>query len=74
MSSPTIMWVDGADEVIVRLSNRKSYEARVVGSDEASDIALLKIDADDLPAVRIGNSKNLKIGAWVLAIGSPFWI
>ncbi|HID45854.1 MAG TPA: DegQ family serine endoprotease, partial [Chromatiaceae bacterium] len=64
--------VDGADEVIVRLSNRKSYEAKVVGSDEASDIALLKIDAEDLPAVRIGNSKNLKIGAWVLAIGSPF--
>ncbi|WP_457665794.1 DegQ family serine endoprotease [Thiolapillus sp.] len=64
--------VDGADEVIVRLNNRKSYEAKVVGSDEASDIALLKIDADNLPAVRIGNSKNLKIGAWVLAIGSPF--
>ncbi len=64
--------VDGADEVIVRLSNRKSYEAKVVGSDEASDIALLKIDAENLPAVRIGNSKDLKIGAWVLAIGSPF--
>jgi len=64
--------VDGADEVIVRLNNRKSYEAKVVGSDEASDIALLKIDAENLPAVRIGNSKNLKIGAWVLAIGSPF--
>ncbi len=64
--------VAGADEVIVRLSNRKSYEAKIVGSDEASDIALLKIDATDLPVVRIGNSKNLKIGEWVLAIGSPF--
>ncbi|WP_456380453.1 DegQ family serine endoprotease [Thiolapillus sp.] len=64
--------VDGADEVIVRLNNRKSYEAKVIGSDEGSDIALLKIDAEDLPAVQIGNSKNLKIGAWVLAIGSPF--
>lgn len=64
--------VDGADEVIVRLSNRKSYEAKVVGSDEASDIALLKIDAQNLPAVQIGSSKQLKIGAWVLAIGSPF--
>jgi serine protease Do len=64
--------VDGADEVIVRLNNRKSYEARVIGSDEASDIALLKIDATDLPVVKIGNSKNLQIGEWVLAIGSPF--
>ncbi len=64
--------VDGADEVIVRLSNRKSYEAKVVGSDEASDIALLKIDAENLPTVAIGSSKKLKIGAWVLAIGSPF--
>jgi len=64
--------VDGADEVIVRLNNRRSYEAKVVGSDKASDIALLKIDAENLPAVEIGNSKDLKIGAWVLAIGSPF--
>ncbi|WP_223212104.1 DegQ family serine endoprotease [Thiolapillus brandeum] len=64
--------VDGADEVIVRLSNRKSYEAKVVGSDQASDIALLKIDATDLPVVKIGSSKDLKIGEWVLAIGSPF--
>ena len=64
--------VDGADEVIVRLSNRKAYEAKIIGSDEASDIALLKIDATDLPVVKIGNSKNLKIGEWVLAIGSPF--
>ncbi|WP_456412986.1 DegQ family serine endoprotease [Thiolapillus sp.] len=64
--------VDGADEVIVRLNNRKSYEAKVIGSDEGSDIALLKIDAEDLPAVKIGSSKDLKIGAWVLAIGSPF--
>ncbi len=64
--------VDGADEVIVRLNNRKSYEAKVIGSDEASDIALLKIDANDLPVVKIGSSKNLKIGEWVLAIGSPF--
>jgi serine protease Do len=64
--------VDGADEVIVRLSNRKSYEAKVVGSDGASDIALLKIEARNLPAVEIGSSNNLNIGAWVLAIGSPF--
>ncbi|HIE54243.1 MAG TPA: Do family serine endopeptidase, partial [Chromatiaceae bacterium] len=64
--------VSGADEIIVRLNNRKSYEARFVGSDEASDIALLKIEARDLPSVKIGDSRKLKIGAWVLAIGSPF--
>ncbi len=64
--------VEGADEIIVRLNNRKSYEAKVIGSDKGSDIALLKIDAENLPAVQIGNSENLKIGAWVLAIGSPF--
>lgn len=64
--------IDGADEVIVRLNNRKTYEARIVGSDKASDIALIKIDAQDLPTVKIGKSSELKIGEWVLAIGSPF--
>ena len=64
--------VNGADEIIVRLNNRKAYEARFIGSDEASDIALLKVEAKDLPTVRIGDSRKLKIGAWVLAIGSPF--
>ncbi len=65
--------VDGADEVIVRMSNRKEYEAKVIGSDKAADIAVLKIDADeDLPTVTIGDSEKLKVGQWVLAIGSPF--
>ena len=64
--------VNGADEIIVRLNNRDAYEAKLVGSDEASDIALLKVDAENLPAVKIGDSRKLKIGAWVLAIGSPF--
>ena len=64
--------IDGADEVIVRLNNRKTYEAQVIGSDKASDIALIKIDAKDLPTVKIGESSDLKIGEWVLAIGSPF--
>ncbi len=64
--------IDDADEVIVRLTNRKAYEARIIGSDRASDIALIKIDAKDLPTVKIGNSSELKIGEWVLAIGSPF--
>jgi len=65
--------VTGADEVIVRMSNRKEYVARLVGSDEASDVAVLKVDADeDLPVLRFGDSDKLKVGAWVLAIGSPF--
>jgi serine protease Do len=65
--------VTGADEVIVRMSNRKEYVARLVGSDEASDVAVLKVDADeDLPVLRFGDSEKLKVGAWVLAIGSPF--
>ena len=64
--------VEGADEIIVRLNNRDAYEAKLVGSDEASDIALLKVEAQGLPSVKIGDSRNLKIGAWVLAIGSPF--
>ncbi len=64
--------IEGADEVIVRLNNRKTYEAQVVGSDKASDIALIKVDAQDLPTVKIGKSSELKIGEWVLAIGSPF--
>jgi serine protease Do len=64
--------IDGADQVIVRLNNRKTYEAQIIGSDRASDIALIKVDAQDLPTVKIGKSSELKIGEWVLAIGSPF--
>ena len=64
--------VEDADEIIVRLTNRDEYPARVVGSDPDSDVALLKVDAHDLPMVEIGDSDKLKIGAWVLAIGSPF--
>ena len=64
--------VRNADEVIVRLSDRREFAATVVGTDEASDVALLKIDAEGLPAVRIGIGYELKVGEWVLAIGSPF--
>lgn len=64
--------VTGADEIIVRLSDRREFEARVVGSDKRSDTALLKIKATDLPVVKIGESDDLKVGEWVLAIGSPF--
>lgn len=64
--------VDGADSVTVRLSDRRELDAKVVGSDAQYDIALLKVTATDLPAVTIGDSKKLKAGQWVLAIGSPF--
>lgn len=64
--------VKGAEEIIVRLSDRRELDAEIVGSDPRSDIALLKIDAEKLPVVKIGNSEALKVGEWVLAIGSPF--
>jgi serine protease Do len=64
--------VDGADEVIVRMNDRREFVANLIGKDERSDIALLKIAADNLQAVKIGDSKDLKVGEWVLAIGSPF--
>lgn len=64
--------VDGADEVKVRLNDRREFTAKVVGSDEQSDVALLKIAASGLPALRVGDSRTLKPGQWVVAIGSPF--
>jgi serine protease Do len=64
--------VDGADSVTVRLSDRREFTAKVVGSDEQSDVALLKIPASGLPALRLGDSNLLRPGQWVVAIGSPF--
>ncbi len=64
--------VDGADSVTVRLSDRREYDAEVIGTDQRSDLALLHIDAERLPFVTLGNSADLKVGQWVLAIGSPF--
>ena len=64
--------VDGADEVIVRMSDRREFPAKVIGSDPRTDVALLKIDATDLPVLKLGSSESLKVGEWVLAIGSPF--
>jgi serine protease Do len=61
-----------ADEIIVRLSDRRELEAEVIGSDPRSDVAVLKVEAEDLPVVKIGDSGKLKVGEWVLAIGSPF--
>jgi serine protease Do len=64
--------VKDADEIIVRLSDRRELKGEVIGTDQRSDVALLKIDARDLPVVKIGKSSVLEVGEWVLAIGSPF--
>ena len=64
--------IAGADEIEVTLENNKVYPARLVGTDPATDIALIKIDAEDLPTVPMGNSDDLRLGEWVLAIGSPY--
>jgi len=64
--------VDGAKEVTVKLSDHREYKAKVLGSDKTSDIAVLKIDAHNLPTVTLGNSDNLGVGDYVLAIGEPF--
>jgi serine protease Do len=64
--------VKDAEQIIVRLADRSEYEARVIGMDEQSDIAVLKIDATGLPTVKLGDSDRLKVGEWVMAIGSPF--
>lgn len=64
--------IKDADEIIVRFNDRTELEAKVLGSDERSDIALLKVEAKGLTAVKLGDSTELKVGEWVLAIGSPF--
>ena len=64
--------VEGADEVIVSLGDRREFKAEIVGLDARSDVALLKIEAENLPILKIGSSKKLKVGEWVFAIGSPF--
>lgn len=64
--------IDEADKVMVRLSDRRELEAKVIGTDPRTDIALLKLSASDLPAVRIGDTSRLRVGDAVLAIGSPF--
>jgi serine protease Do len=64
--------VEGADEVVVTLTDRREFKAKVLGSDTRSDVALLKVDARNLPSVRIGDSNKIRVGEWVIAIGSPF--
>jgi len=64
--------VDGADEVLVTLTDKREFKAKIVGFDKRTDVAVVKIDASGLPAVRIGDVGKLKVGEWVMAIGSPF--
>lgn len=64
--------IEGADEVFVRLNDRRELKAEVIGTDPQTDVALLKVDAKNLPTVKLGSSEKLKVGEWVVAIGSPF--
>ncbi|MCF2580018.1 MULTISPECIES: Do family serine endopeptidase [Prevotellaceae] len=64
--------VADADELTVTLNDNKEYSARIIGTDKTTDLALIKIDAKDLPAITIANSENIKVGEWVLAVGNPF--
>ena len=64
--------VEGASEIVVHLSDRRVFNAEIVGTDPQSDVALLKIDAEGLPTLSLGASEDLQVGEWVLAIGSPF--
>ncbi len=64
--------VEGADEVIVTLPDKREFKAKIVGADKRTDVAVVKIEATGLPAVKVGDVNRLKVGEWVMAIGSPF--
>ena len=64
--------VEGADEVLVTLTDKREFKAKIVGADKRSDVALVKIEATGLPAVKVGDVNRLRVGEWVMAIGSPF--
>ncbi|HQR02626.1 MAG: DegQ family serine endoprotease [Proteobacteria bacterium] len=64
--------VDDADEVVVKLTDKREFKAKVLGADRRTDVALIKIDAKGLPVVKLGDPAKLKVGEWVIAIGSPF--
>jgi len=64
--------VEGADEVIVTLTDKREFKAKIIGADKRSDVAVVKIEATGLPAVKVGDLTRLKVGEWVMAIGSPF--
>ncbi|MBC7413748.1 MAG: DegQ family serine endoprotease [Herminiimonas sp.] len=64
--------VDGADEVYVTLTDKREFKARIIGADKRSDVALVKIDGSNLPRLALGDSNKIRVGEWVIAIGSPF--
>lgn len=64
--------IDGADSITVVLNDKRSFSATVVGTDPSTDLALIKVDGKDLPAIKIGDSEQLRVGEWVLAVGNPF--
>ena len=64
--------VEGADEVIVTLTDKREFKAKIIGADKRSDVAVVKIEATGLPAVKVGDLSRLRVGEWVIAIGSPF--
>lgn len=64
--------VEGADEIQVKLNDNREFKARIIGADKTTDLALVKIEGKDYPAITIGNSDELKLGEWVLAVGNPF--
>ncbi len=64
--------VDGADEVLVTLTDKREFKAKIIGTDKRSDVAVVKIEASGLPAIKVGDVNRLRVGEWVMAIGSPF--
>jgi serine protease Do len=64
--------VDGADEVLVTLTDKREFKAKLIGADKRTDVAVVKVEASALPFVKLGDSDRLKVGEWVMAIGSPF--
>lgn len=64
--------VENADELMVKLNDNREFKARIIGTDKSTDLALIKVEASGLPAITVGNSEQLKLGEWVLAIGNPF--
>ena len=64
--------VDGADEVLVTLTDKREFKAKIIGADKRTDVAVVKIEATGLPAIKVGDVSRLKVGEWVMAIGSPF--
>ena len=64
--------VEGADEVLVTLTDKREFKAKIVGADKRTDVAVVKIDANNLPALKMGDMGKVRVGEWVIAIGSPF--